>query len=403
MKYIILFVLAFVHSNVYAELNCNINSISDFYKRLLKEGPIKESSDLKFKELEVYSEGAKQRPNPELDFEYLRGDEFGIGTDEVSLSLKHKWELGSKYSKRVEFAKNKEALEKRTLKLRVLKEVIDGTIAYQRIAQLNVKIDSVTEAISTFRKIVKKLNGRQRLNPEETISTSTLSLALSDYIAKLNDYENERELLLGRVGFLAGCPVKNFTYTKLNYSKLETVKKTEGLIALETLKSKVAESELGVQNSLGYSDIMVGPIFTYSGQGQDEFYAAGIGVTFDLPLFQTNSGNKLKAAKALAYQKFSTRNNQNELEIRKENLISKYNRSLKTLDQMPSLNSVERSHQKAEKLFARGVVSISMTIESHRQLIDFLHSKFETENDLLDTIGRISIISGDFDLLKSLL
>ena len=146
--------------------------------------------------LDAYSEGARQRPNPELDFEYLRGDEFGIGTDSVSLSLKHKWELGSKYSKRVELAKTQEVFEKKSLELMTLEKTIDAVISYQRVAQLQVKIESVEEAISTFSKIVEKLKKRSRLNPEETISTSTLSLALNDYVAKLNDYQNEKEVVI---------------------------------------------------------------------------------------------------------------------------------------------------------------------------------------------------------------
>ena len=69
---------------------------------------------------------------------------------------------------------------------------------------------------------------------------------------------------------------------------------------------------------------------------------------------------------------------------------------------MPTLKQVDKEHTRTERLFSRGVVSISMTIESHRQLIDFLTSRFETENDLLDTYGKITLIDGDLNSFESL-
>ena len=45
---------------------------------------------------------------------------------------------------------------------------------------------------------------------------------------------------------------------------------------------------------------------------------------------------------------------------------------------------------------------MSMTIESHRQQVDFLESRFETENDLLETIGEISLIDGNLDLVEAI-
>jgi len=57
---------------------------------------------------------------------------------------------------------------------------------------------------------------------------------------------------------------------------------------------------------------------------------------------------------------------------------------------------------KIESLFARGIVSIPMTIESHRQHLDFLESRFETENDLLVSLEEIVFIRGETQLLEDL-
>ena len=83
------------------------------------------------------------------------------------------------------------------------------------------------------------------------------------------------------------------------------------------------------------------------------------------------------------------------LKIQRVNLISKIRRSIETLSKMPSLSELEKKHNKVEKLFSRGVVSIPMTIESHRQQIDFLISRFQIENEILNTYGQLILINGN--------
>ena len=70
---------------------------------------------------------------------------------------------------------------------------------------------------------------------------------------------------------------------------------------------------------------------------------------------------------------------------------------------MPNLKELENKHLKVEKLFSRGVVSIPMTIESHRQQVEFIKSKFDTENDVLNTYGKILLIDGNITAFEKLL
>ncbi len=111
----------------------------------------------------------------------------------------------------------------------------------------------------------------------------------------------------------------------------------------------------------------------------------------------------LNALKKLSAQKLESENEKRMLRIEKLNLIEKFKRSLNTLSRMPKLDEIESEHRKVEKLFSRGVVSISMTIESHRQQIEFLKSRFETENDVLSTYGKIILIDGNISAFEELL
>ena len=404
MYFYIFVISTLLSSYSHGQVSCEFTSLSSFYKKLEKSGPALDVAIKKRDFIKSSKNLAKQRPNPELDFEYLKGDQFGIDINSYSLSAKHIVEFGSKRDKRISRANSFINLNSKQVDYELFRQNLNNTISFQRIAQLDLTIKSVKEAIYTFSKIVKKLSSRKRLNPEETVSLSTLELAANEYRAQLNDLVNERNLLEGEVAFYANCETIKPQYTFLNFSFLETKsnRDNDGLINLEKLKVKLAKSDFDIEKSKGYSNIGIGPVIEYQTQGTDEFISGGVAVSFALPLFQTNNGGKLQAAKSLASQKRQSANNINLLKIKRQRLVQKYNRSLRVYKKMPSLNSLESRHKKVEKLFSRGLVSISMTIESHRQLINFLKSRFETQNDLLDTYGKISLIDGDvksFELL----
>lgn len=404
--YAYLLAVVLLISNVtLANNTCDIENIKDFYERLKSTGPLKTEAVKKKEQASSFIDIAEQRPNPEVDFEYLKGDQFGLDINTYTLSAKHIFEFGSKRDKRIEKAKSYQRLKGAEVDLALFNSNVQAAISYQRVAQLGVTIEAVKEAIHTFDKIVRKLSSRKRLNPEEIVSLSTLKLASNDYKAQLNDLENEKTLLLGKIKFLSRCGeiVPKYQYLKYqNIALISEDKEKKGLLKLEDFKVDLAMGELEVQKSLGYSNISIGPTFEYQGQGNDEFLSAGVAVSFALPLFQTNDGGKLNALKSLSAQKTLSSNRKEMLKIERNNLVTKFKRSLSTLIKMPKLDELEKKHQKVERLFSRGVVSIQMTIESHRQQIDFLKSKFETENDILDTYGKLILIDGNMKAFEGL-
>ena len=350
---------------------------------------------------------AKQRPNPQFDFEYLKGNQFGIDLNNINASIKHVIEFGSKRSKRIDRARVESEIQKKQLFLEGLATNVSYVLKYQRYAQLEILIEATKEAIDTFDGAVRRLQGRSGLNPEERVSLSTLRLAAGDYKARLNDLENEKTLLSGDLSFIANCEDLKPTYAKLNYDKISGALRTSentssGLITIQKLKEGYAEADLNIQRSLGYSNIYVGPIIEYQTQGQDRFVSGGVALSFDLPLFHTNDGGKENALRNYRAQKLESVNTINNLTIKQLRLVNKYLRSVKVLSEMPKLSTLEKQHIEVEKLFSRGIDSIPMTIESHRQHIDFLESRFETENDLLVSLEEIIFIKGNTQLLEDL-
>ncbi len=406
MYLIITTMLLFFTDYGLAASNCNISDINSFYGHIKRNSPIISEVKKKKEKNDSELELAEQRPNPELSLEYLKGDEFGLDINTLSLTAEHTFEYGSKRSKRIEKANAFRKLNNSQADLALYGQLSNYALVYQKVGQLSILIKSVKEAISTFDKIVSKLNSRVRLTPEETISLSTIILASNEYKSQLSDFENEKDILLGKLRFVANCSDFKVKHTDLKYPEVETFKeKVEafGLPEIEDFKVNLAQSELEVEKSLGYSNIQIGPALEYESRGSDEFLSAGIAVSFAFPMFHTNNGGKVQALKKLQAQKAESSNNKKMLTIEKSNLYKKYSRSLRTYKNMPSLKELERKHVEVERLYSRGIVSITMTIESHRQQIEFLKSRFETENDLLTTYVRISLIEGSIEKFKKLL
>ena len=406
MYWIIFGIILLTYNTVFAKESCDIQSIKSFYEYIESSSPIVLETAKTKERIDSEIDLAKQRPNPEISAEYLKGDEFGLDINTVSLTAEHVFEFGSKRDKRLARANAFKKLNESQVNFNLFGKLANYTLIYQKIGQLNILIESVKEAIRTFNKIVNKLNSRTTLTPEETISLSTITLASSEYKSQLNDLENEKVILKGRVEFISNCSNLEINHVDLNYPELkykaiENV--NQGLTKLEDLKVNLAKEEVEVQKSLGYSNIQIGPTIEYQTQGKDEFLAAGVAVSFALPLFHTNDGGKLQAMKGLQQQKVESSNNKKMLSIENRNLYQKYIRSFNTYKSMPSLKQLEKKHLQVERLYSRGIVSIPMTIESHRQQIDFLTSRFETENDLLTTFVRISLIEGNINKFKELL
>lgn len=383
---------------------CQNETIESFYKKIKESHPVQFELDKMLEASKAEIDLASQRPNPEVNFEYLKGDQFGLDVNTYSLGIGHTIEFGNKRDKRIQRAKLQNQIDTEDLNLKRMAIKVDALLSFQNLAQVEIRIKNLEEAIGTFKKISKRLSSRSALNPEERVSVSTLILATNDYEARLNDLLSLKEDLLGEIEFLTSCKSFKPNYHALSYEKvfMQESKANSGLIKIEELKPSVSKAEYDQEKSLGYSDIKIGPLVEYQNQGEDEFLSAGVTLSFSLPLFQTNDGGKRNALKKWQAQKIASKNNLLKLRVQKERLLKNYRRSLKTFLKMPKLSALDKKHQEVEKLFSRGIVSIPMVIESHRQLIDFLDSRFETENDLLTSLKDIALINGDIDLLEKL-
>ena len=383
---------------------CQFKSIEEFKKKLLSPNPVTEEIELKKERASVMTELAKQRPNPTVELEYERDDQFGVEANTYRVKALHTVELGGKRNARINRASAEKKMIEQELELSKASFLVDALIDYRRAQQLDLQISALKEAIKTYKDIIQKLSRRKRLTPEERVSLSTLRLALGDFEGRLHELVHEMETLVVKISYWASCARPSFDYTVFKYQKLPeyNLDPKKGLASLALKDLEIAKKEFEEQNSLGFSNLAVGPILAYQEQGSEDAFSAGIGVTFNAPVFHTNTGGKALAAKKVNEKELGARNQVKLARLKLNKELHVYEHSLNALKKMPDPKVVSKQHHEAEKLFRRGVVSIPMVIESHRQHIEYLGAWFEIENDILNSLKEIYLLTERQEILKKI-
>lgn len=405
MKNLVLALLFVAYSShSFGEEGCSLGNIKDFHEKYLKTNPLGEQLQARANVTVGSIERAKQRPNPEVELTYQRGNDFGIDVNNYSMDIKHVFEFGDKRNKRIQKASLQSEYEFYNARLQGIDVRFDYLLRFQRLGQIDLTIEALEEAIKSFASIISRLTSRPVLNPEETVSLSTLRLARNDYEVQLNDLRNEKLLLAAEIEFITKCKPRSVEYIPLKFDAFKSDDPNpEGLIKLENGKVSIAEADLEVARSQGYSNILVGPSFGYEGRGNDKFVTAGIGVTFALPVFHTNNGGKLESLKRLVSQKQQNHNNVTLLNLQLQRQRLKYMNSLRLLNGLPTVTETKNKLNQTRSFFNRGIISIQMTIESYRQNVDYIKARFDSENDVLESLNQIVMISGKEDYLESIL
>ena len=124
---------------------------------------------------------AKERPNPNLQFQILSGNEIDGKTISQQFSYMHTFERGDKRETRIQFAQTKRTW----LKLNDIAQnedlLIDAILKAYRSEHIKKIIPVLEEALSTFKKI-KRLREKQKvLDPEEEVELETINLVINDY------------------------------------------------------------------------------------------------------------------------------------------------------------------------------------------------------------------------------
>ncbi len=391
--------VSLIGSNSYA--SCNVNNANEILNLIKKNHPKITLNAKRSIVLEQSIEVANQVPNPELDAQTSRGLNDNAEDFSTSLSIKHTFELGGKRDSRVNLAKTYLETGKSLAIDENENTIIDVVKKMNRLRQVYELIPLYEESLDAFNKILRTIKRRKSLSPEKQVERETLALATNDYKLKIARLQSEKVDLNKHLSFFMGStckiPQKALPYkinlnekfemnsNITNYSKLKTAK-----FALE-----MAKANLALEKSNAYSNLQVGPTYGFDKLKEGNSSSVGVAITIDLPLLNTNAGGKLRAAKEVISANSNLKNVKDESVLDLESWITKYNHFKRSLRTIANKNDLEKKHQRIEALFRRGIISTSLVIESHRQLIEFSNTRFDFEQGAIEALWNIYKINGD--------
>lgn len=402
-KFLVMF---FIICTLDANAQCNVNNPNDILELVKKNHPNISLNNAKGKALESSIEIAEQRPNPELDAESTVGDSIEGSIYRTSVSLKHTFELGGKRDSRIEVAKNTFKTGMAVADFENQQAIISVVIMLHRLRQVYELIPLYKESLSAFSKILQTIKGRKSVSPEQEVEGETLELAVNDYKLKISQLNSEKINLSTHLSFFMGsnCIVprnalpfivnldedlKNDFKVK-NYSKLKAA----------TLALELAKSNLELEKSNSYPNLQIGPTYEYEKLNVSQTNTVGIAITMDLPILNINGGGRAKASKDVLAASLNLRNVKEESNRDIQSWIQKYNQYKESLKTIANKEKLEKKHRKIESLFKRGIISTSLVIESHRQLIEFFNTRFEFENGATEALWNIYKLSGEIESKK---
>lgn len=362
---------------------CQITSLDSLKEKLLMNHPLILQNFANDKGNQYLIQTAKERPNPNLQFQILSGNEIDGKTISQQFSYMHTFERGDKRETRIQFAQTKRTW----LKLNDIAQnedlLIDAILKAYRSEHIKKIIPVLEEALSTFKKI-KRLREKQKvLDPEEEVELETINLVINDYALKVHKLEAENLFLSKHLQFfLNDCKIKSSIFGRSNLNKLYQVpqiekESTKILIAKTNLKK--AKNNIRVQESLGHANVQVGPMLQATEIEGKHYQSFGISLNMNLNILNQNTGLIKQAYEEYRQAKKRLANITFEEKLDLNSWIVKSKSLTKQLEIFSSDAEVLKKHKRIEKLFARGLISTPLVIEAHRQLVDYSQGALELE------------------------
>lgn len=342
---------------------------------------------------------ARQWVNPELGAESVAK---GSEKSETTASLLFNIRLGGKRGALIDEAEGQIQKAGASRDLGVGSTRLQIILALYRLSHLKGEILIEEESVETFGKITKQFQSRKALSPEQEVSTTVFKMANSDHMLKLSKLRLERSRILKELTAVTGISseviLRNLPARKQNWQTINTSQEST-----DSPQVREALGELKVSKSLRLSaeaqawpDLKIGPALKMVKDNNLSDTYVGFGLSFPLPVFSLNGGQKSYAAQKVVESEINVDLVRKKTLALREQLVAQYNETVAVLKTSMSGRDINEKHEKVERLFFRGIVPSSLVIEAHRQLIELESQKNESELSAIEALGQILIIDNKF-------
>ena len=345
---------------------------------------------------------ASQRVNPELTSQGVRGGSGETRFTSLELNFSHTIELAGKRPARL--ARSQASAARATADLLDAREsVFRATLrAIRRLRQIVRELAAIDSALATFTRVDRQYRARLRLSPEQTVTLHVFELARADQSLQRTRLEGEaeaerRELQLA-VGHgvaldLAGMPAR-----KSDWPRIEDPEKDLPLAgaAVEAAHADVDLAAADRQAAAGaaWPDVRLGPTIQMQRSPSQDYNAAGFNLAVGLPLYHHNAAGKTSAELGLRTAELIRVDVERSIRSQRELALFRYRAAMAALGAGPSDEALDKSHAEAEQLFERGLIHVTLFLETHRQRLDLIRGQNESELAALDALSRLRALEG---------
>ena len=338
---------------------------------------------------------ADQQPNPELDAEVTDSIGSGFGT---GVTLMHTFERGGKKEARRRLASSEHALSKTALLNQQDQIILKTVLSLYRIRQIDHELEINREIITTFENIISQYKKAGTLGPEQKVSISVFNLALEE--SRLN----KTTLLSERKGFVTQIQTDLGKEIKISSGLLPKVVNTwsdlNGSTRLEGNQVKLAQESVALskarfllEEAEATPNISIGPKVGFEHDGEGSF-SIGVALSMPLPLYHQYSGSKARARAEVQTNVARLDSLKAKLVQRKKYLEGVYRDVQRTITHTLTNKEVEIDHKNLHKMINSGVVSASIIIELHRQILEFYDKLHQQELTGINALWQIHAING---------
>ena len=230
---------------------------------------------------------------------------YGYEDKHLSLELEQLIETAKKRKKRIaikELSKNTALFDYEELLRELRKELRSSYITLARIKQEEVQLNTMVDLFTTLSEQYKRQANLQNVPKAEYFRIQT---ELIGYQNELIELENEKFETLAQLQILTFNPDITFEQLVFEMDKIDLSSQVP-INLLELAKAQniglrkqeneieIANKTLDLEKAQRVPDLMVGANFDKGSRGTRD--VIGVGVAFDIPVFNTNKGN-IKAAK----------------------------------------------------------------------------------------------------------
>lgn len=399
IKYVCVISFLFA-ANAFAQRACeNLNSTKAIIECAIDSHPEMLRQEASQNIGQNLEKAARQRPNPEVEVQSFFGENQNETATNHQINVSHTLELGGKRSGRMDEAKA-QAMEISSQTLHTKEEIYMNTAkTLYRIRQVHAEMKILDEALETFIKIQKQFKSRPRLGPEQEVSLSVFQLAQGDYQLRKNELLTEERTLESFIELAIGVPFPHIdAVLPLPKKEWPTVQNTADYQGSEfrmvQADQKLAQARLEMAKGEAWPNVKLGPSVQQNNDGITSYWQYGFNISLPLPLYQTNKGGRTVAALELDRANQNLGYKRQELDNQRKILTMQYQNAVQALSESVPLHEVDQRHRKIDQLYERGVVSSSLAIEAHRQMLDFTKNQHEQEIIAIEALMKVRAMEG---------